>query len=225
MKPIPPTPGAQATPADQAAGPRRWQVWVISGLIIVYAALSQYGASVPDARRLGACLSVGPIVLIGIWLMWRWTQVAIALPSTAILAAALYHAWPMIERNYAWADLAQQCGVYGLIAATFTRSLLAGRIPVCTLLARQFQGALTSEELVYMRRATAAWSAFYLLLALSIVGLFFAVPRAVWSSFVNFGTVGLMILAGIVDHLVRRRLLPRRPSEGWTQIIRRALLG
>jgi uncharacterized membrane protein len=216
--------GEQNQPSSPA-GPQRSQLWVIAALLIVYAALSQYAASVPDARRLGACLSIGPIFLIGIWLAWRWTRAAIALSITAAMAAILYLAWPMIERHYAWADLAQQCGAFGLVAAAFARSLFAGRIPLCTQLAEQLHGTLTPEELAYTRRATAAWSGFYGLLVLGILGLFFAVPLAAWSSFVNFGTFGLMILAGIIDHLVRRRLLPQRPGEGWAQIIRRALIG
>jgi uncharacterized membrane protein len=216
---------ASPTPASAAPGAPRWQLWVVVGLIVVYAALSQYSASMPDARRLGAYLSIGPIVAIGIWLMWRWTRVAIALPITAVLALALYRAWPVIERHYAWADLAQQTGAFSLVAAAFARSLLPGRTPICTQLAQQFHGVLTPQALVYTRRATAAWAGFYVLLALAIVALFFAAPLPVWSSFVNFGTFGLMLLGGIVDHVLRRRFLPERTTEGWAQIIRRALLG
>lgn len=222
LAPHEPSPPAPASPP---AGPPRRQLWAIAVLVIVYAALSQYSASVPDARPLGPYLSIGPIVLIGIWLAWRWARPPIAGSITAVLAVILYRAWPVIARNYAWADLAQQCGAFGLVAVVFARSLFAGRVPICTQLAQQLHGTLTPQELAYTRRATAAWSLFYGLLVLAIFGLFFAVPLAAWSSFVNFGTFGLMVLAGIVDHLIRRRRLPRHPGEGWAQIIRRALIG
>lgn len=197
----------------------------MGALVIGYAALSHYGASSPDAKGLGAALSIGPILLIGVILVWRWAQPAAALLIAALLCALLYHYWPAVERNYEWADLVQQCGAYGLIALSFARSLLAGRVPLCTLLAGKMHGALTPAETAYMRRATQAWCIFYGLLSAAILVLFFVVSVRHWSLFVNFAAFGLMILMGLVDHAVRRRVLPRHPGGGIFAVIRRSLIG
>jgi uncharacterized membrane protein len=204
---------------------QRFQGTAIGALVIGYAALSHYSASSPDAKGLGAALSVGPILLIGVILAWRWAQPAAALLIAALLCAFLYRYWPAIERNYEWADLVQQCGAYGLIAVSFARSLLAGRVPLCTLLAGKVHGALTPAETAYMRRATEAWFVFYSLLSVAILVLFFVVSIRVWSLFVNFAVFGLMMLMGLADHAIRRRVLPRHPGGGILAVIRRSLIG
>ena len=194
-------------------------------LIVGYAALSHYSASSPDAKGLGAALSVGPVLLIGLILAWRWTRPLTALLIAAVSCTLLYRYWPAVERNFEWGDLVQQCGVYGLIAASFARSLFAGRIPICTQLASTMHGTLTPAEIAYTRRATVAWVAFYVLTTVAILVLFFATPLRVWSLFVNFGVFGLMIVMGIADHALRRRMLPRHPAGGILTIIQRALIG
>jgi uncharacterized membrane protein len=197
----------------------------IAVLVIGYAALSYYSASSPDAKGLGAALSVAPVLLIGLILAWRWARPLTALVLAVASCTLLYRYWPAVERNYEWADLVQQCGVYGLIAATFARSLLAGRVPICTQLAITMHGVLTPAEIVYTRRATVAWVVFYILITAAILVLFFVAPLRVWSLFVNFAAIGLMIIMGVADHALRRRFLPRHPAGGIVAIIQRALIG
>jgi uncharacterized membrane protein len=205
--------------------PRR--VIVITAILLGYAALSQYSASSANshARTVGAALSVVPVVLVAVGLLWWWGRRLSALLIAALSGVLLYRNWPLIERNYEWADLAQQCGIYGLVALVFARSLFASRIPLCTQLAHQMYGELTAIETAYMRRATAGWAIFYGLMTLAILGLFFAVSLRQWSLFVNFVAWGLMALAGFVDHALRRRLLPRHREGGILTLIRRSLAG
>jgi len=219
-------PGALAA-ADGSSWPQRRRVIVIAISLLGYAALSQYSASSanPHAKTVGAALSIVPVLLIAVGLLWWWSWRLSALLVAGLSSVLLYRNWPLIERNYEWADLVQQCGIYGLIALVFARSLFVGRIPLCTQLAQQMYGELTSTESAYMRRATVAWTLFYGLMAVTVVVLFFAVSRRDWSLFVNFVAWGLMILAGFVDHALRRRLLPRHREGGIATLIRRSLTG
>jgi uncharacterized membrane protein len=204
---------------------QRLQMAAILALIVGYAVLSHYSASSPDKKGLGAALSIGPSRLIGVVLLWRWTRPLTALLVAVALCAFLYGYWPAVERNYEWADLAQQCGAYGLIALSFARSLFAGRIPLCTQLANKLHASLTPAEIAYTRHATLAWAAFYALMAVTIVILFFTASLRVWSLFVNFVAFVLILLMGISDHAIRRRVLPRRPDGGILAVIQRALTG
>jgi uncharacterized membrane protein len=197
----------------------------VAVLVIGYAALSHYGASSPDARGVGAALSVAPVLLVGLILAWRWTRPLMALLIAVTLCASLYRFWPAIKNHFEWSDLIQQCGAYALVAAGFARSLFAGGVPLCTQLAIKMHGALTPVEIAYTRHATVAWAIFYALLAAAILALFFAVSLPVWSLFVNFATFGLMILMGLADHAIRRRVLPRHPGGGILAVIRRSLTG
>ncbi len=215
-----------ASSADDASPvSRRGRLIALAGLFAGYALLSQYSASSanPHARGLGAALSIGPLFLVGLGMLWLWKWRLSALVIALLSGVLLYLKWPFIERFYEWSDLAQQCGIYGLVALFFARSLFGGCVPVCEQLAHRMYGALTRDEIVYMRRATAAWAIFYFLLAAAILILFFVVPLQAWSLFTNFVTWGLMVLAGFVDHALRRLVLPRHREGGILTLIRRAL--
>ena len=204
----------------------KWGPLLLVGLLVVgYAALSQYSNSVPDAKGLAVGLSIGPLLLIGLVLLFRWAG---ALPTAlvaTVTGALLYRHLPALEKNYEWLDLAQQCGVYALVAASFARSLLPGQVPLCTQLAVRMHGELTPAEVRYTRRATIAWVVFYLALVAAIAVLFVEAPLKIWSLFVNFATFGLILLMGLGDQWLRRRVLPPRPSGGLLGVLQRALIG
>jgi uncharacterized membrane protein len=231
MRPLTePSGSSEGEPADGIAKapppPTQRFLWGAAATLIVgYAALSHYSNSVPDAKGLGAALSLGPVLLIGAVLLWRSTRPAVALLGTGLVGVCVYHFWGSIERNYELADLVQQCGVYGLVALSFARTLFSGRVPMCTQLANTMHGELTPLEIAYTRRATVAWAVFYLFVTAAILIVFLAAPLRVWSLFVNFGTIVLIVSMGIADHAIRRRLLPRHPGGGLLAIIRRSLIG
>ena len=230
-EPLKPTVTARAAPeivnvGEASSSWTRRLRWIGgAGALLGYAALSQYSASPanPYAQRIGAALAIAPVLLAGLVLLWLWTWRLTALALAALASELLYRNWPILERNFEWLDLAQQCGIYGLVAVVFVRSLLANRVPVCTQLANQMYGTLTAVEIEYTRRATAAWAAFYILLTLAILALFFTLPQPAWYLFVNFATWGLMLIAGVADHAIRRRMLPRHEQSGILTIIRRSL--
>jgi uncharacterized membrane protein len=210
---------------DDTRSPGKRQLILLAVVVLAYAGLSHYSESSPDAKGLAAGLSVGPVVLIAIVLAWRWWGSAMGLALTVIFAGLAYHYWAFIETNFAWSDLAQQVGAYGLVAVSFGRSLTGTRVPLCTEITAKVHGTLTAQESAYTRRATVAWLLFYSGLALAILVLFFTAPLHIWSLFTNFATFGLIALMGLIDHAIRRRVLPRHPSGGLVSILRRALLG
>jgi uncharacterized membrane protein len=211
------------SPPDRRKG-RRGLI-AVAALLIGYAALSYYSNSTPDAKGLGVGLALGPVLLIGLILVWRWTRPLIATLVMVSVGAVLYRYWSALEGNYEWADLAQQCAAYGLLAFSFGRSLMPGRTPLCTQLADKLHGPLVPEEITYTRRATAAWTVFYLFVAAAVAIIFFAEPLSVWSMFVNFATYGLIALMFIADYSIRHHTLPRVPRSGILAALQQFLLG
>jgi uncharacterized membrane protein len=203
----------------------RNQIILLVGVVLAYAALSHYSESAPQAKGLGAALSIGPVAMIAVVLAWRWAHPLAGMLTAAVLGGALYRYWPVVKNEYQWADLLQQCGIYALVAMSFARSMWGGRVPLCTQLAERIHGELTPVEISYTRRATLAWTVFYALLTAVIVVLFFWTPLRVWSLFVNFGTFGLILVMATADHVLRRRVLPRHPGGGLLAILQRTLLG
>jgi uncharacterized membrane protein len=198
---------------------------VVSAVLIVYAVLSYYSDSTPNASGLGAGLSLAPVLLIGAVLVWRWAHPLAAISILVLVCALLYNYWSFFRNNYNWSNLAQQCGAYGLVALSFARSLLAKRVPLCTQLADKLHGPLMPAEVAYTRRATVAWTLFYVLLTTAILIVFLAAPPRVWSLFVNFGTFGLMGLMFLAEHAVRRMVLPRTPPGSTLAALRQFLGG
>jgi uncharacterized membrane protein len=222
------SPEQQQAPASEPTADRRTGrrgLIAVAALLIGYAALSYYSNSTPDAKGLGVGLALGPVLLIGLILVWRWTRPLIATLVIVTVGAVVYRYWSALEGNYEWADLAQQCAAYGLLAFSFGRSLMPGRTPICTQLADNLHGPLVPEEVIYTRRATAAWTVFYLFIAAAIAILFFAAPLHVWSLFVNFATYGLIALMFIADYSIRHHTLPRVPRSGILAALQQFLIG
>ena len=212
-----------STPAPQTKS-TVWQLAVVLTLIVGYAALSHYSNSVPDAKGLATALSIGPILLIGGVLLWRWSHPLVAAALLAIVGVLLFHYWPLLTRYYEWSDVIQQCAAYAVVSLSFARSLVGGRVPVCTQLSDKLHGPLTPVEIAYTRKATVAWTVFYALLAAVILILFFTAPLRTWSVIVNFGSFGIIGLMFIADHAIRRRVLPHRPG-GILAALRQSLHG
>jgi len=219
----------ELSPRDPPAGARPHLhpllLAAIAALIVGYTLLCHYSDSTPGKRGLGAALSIGPVALIGALLLWRWTRPLIAFPLTVAAGAVIARYWDVFKDNFEWADLLQQCGAYALVGFSFARTLLSGRVPMCTRLAAELHGSLSPVEVAYTRHATLAWTMFYFSLAGAIAILFFSAPLRVWSFFVNFATFGLMGLMGAADFAIRRQVLPRRPKEGLRAMIQRILVG
>jgi uncharacterized membrane protein len=208
----------QSADTNQPPGPTRLQLIGVAAFIVAYAVLSQYSNEAPNARALGAALSLIPLLLIAAIVVWRWRQPLIG-ALVAVSAATLLYLfwpvfWPVFQKHYEWADLTQQVGAYGLVAVSFGRSLYGGRVPVCTQIANSLRGGLDPAEIAYTRRATLAWAVFYAALTASILALYFAVSLRVWSLFVNFAAFGLIAVMALVDHAIRRHVLSQRSDPG-----------
>jgi uncharacterized membrane protein len=191
------------------ASGRRLQLAAVAVLFIAYAGLSHYSNSNPQAHDLGAALALAPVLAIGFVLIWRWSGALPGLLSAAAAAFLVHHYWPLFTRNFSIVYLIQQCGFYAIMAFGFGRSLLEGRVPLCTQLADKIHGPLSAAELRYTRKVTIAWVVFFLL-NMAVTGLLFAfAPLPIWSFFANFLSLPLILLMFGAEYVVRRRALPQ----------------
>jgi uncharacterized membrane protein len=199
---------------------RRLQLAAIILFVVAYAGLSHYSNSVAKTHVLGIGLAVGPVLAIGLLLLWRWAHPWVALLAAASAAVLLGHYWPVLEQNFSVVYLLQEGGFYSLMAASFGQSLLGGRVALCTRLADRVHGPLTPREVSYTRRVTAAWSLFFVLITAATLTLFFFAPLRIWSLFANFFVVPLMALMFVAEYAVRRRVLPQVQRRGILSAVR-----
>jgi uncharacterized membrane protein len=200
---------------------RRLQLAAIVASLVAYAGLSHYANSVAKTRDLGVSLALGPVLAVGLLLVWRWThRPIVALLAAAATAMLLHLYWPVLEQNFAVVYLLQEGGFYSLLAVSFGRSLLGDRAALCTQLADQIHGPLTTQEVLYTRRVTAAWALFFVSITAATLGLFVYAPLRIWSLFANFCVVPLIGLMFVAEYAVRRRVLPQVQRRGILAVVR-----
>src|SRR5580698_6140717 len=199
---------------------RRLQLATVILFVVAYAALSHYGNSMAKTHDLGVGLAVGPVLTVGLLLLWRWTHWGVALLAAAAAAALLRQFWPVLERSFAWVYLIQEGGFYSLMAASFGQSLLGDRVALCTQLADKIHGPLTPQEVIYTRRVTAAWALFFILIVAVTMGLFLFAPLRIWSLFANFCVLPLIGLMFVAEYAVRKRALPQVRRGGILAAVR-----
>ncbi len=197
---------------------RRWsanlQYAAVALCLIGYAVLCHYSNSLPLPNSLGASLALVPVISVLLAAAWRLAPPALAAVLSVMLAIGVYRAWPMVREHFAWIYLLQECGLYGVLAATFTRSLGPEASPICTVLAERVHGPLTAAEIRYTRQVTAAWAIFFATIVLLELLLFFARSVIAWSFFSNFCVLPLVLLMFCAEYAVRRRVLPQAMAAG-----------
>ena len=199
---------------------RRLQFAAVCSGLAAYAGLSHYCNSVAGARNLGTALALTPLTVVVLALAWRGTPAPVAFVATAGVAALLLALWPLLIRHFSLVYLVEESGMYCLLGATFGRSVLAHRVPLCTHLADRVHGPLSAQEVVYTRHVTIAWTIFFFAVTAVSIGLFVLAPRRIWSMYINFGVPLLIGLMFVAEYGVRRQVLPGKPRAGLLDAVR-----
>jgi uncharacterized membrane protein len=139
----------------------------------------------------------------------------IACPWLAHLAVSGDVAWPL-----RLALAVPHAAIYCFLLWLFGRTLLQGREPLITGVARRVHGVLTPEIAAYTRRVTQAWCCFFAA-QIIVSGLLFAfAPLEIWSLFVgvlNFPLVALMFCG---EYLYRVMRYPDHPRTSIANAVR-----
>jgi uncharacterized membrane protein len=188
-------------------------------LIAGYATLSHF-CNTGGHRTLGAALALAPFLIVGASVLLRRQQRLLFVVLALFAAAALTAEWPLLENNFSLIYLIQECGLYGLLAVGFARSLRSGETPLCTQLADRLHGPLSAAEVRYTRQVTLAWAILLAAIMLATLVLYLAAPLAIWSGFDNFVAVPLIAVAFITEYAVRRRVLPNANRGGILATVR-----
>jgi uncharacterized membrane protein len=199
---------------------RRLQYAAACAAIAVYAGLSHYSNSMAGGRDLGAALALAPITVVATILAWRTAPPAVAALLYAGLTGLIAGLWPVLRQNYPLINLVQDSSVYGLLGFTFGRSLLPGRVALCTQLANKEHGPLSAPEVRYTRQVTAAWTLFFFVITAASILLFVSAPLRIWSLFINFCVLPLVGAMFIAEYQIRRRILPGVKRTGLLATLR-----
>jgi len=192
----------------QSARMARWLG--IALLLIGYPALAHYTNVNAQNGKLGAVVAVAPVFVIGLLYAFRSSPRWVWLSLFVLAGVAGAVSWTLLEHHFGVLYWLQDAGMQCVLFMTFTRTLIAGRKPLCTHFAEMMHGEITPQHAHYSRQVTWAWAFFFGLMAMVSTLLFFLAPLPVWSVFANFLTLPLVALMFILEHWVRRKLLPER---------------
>ena len=194
----------------------------IAALVVGYSVLAHYTNQSTQYHHLGLWVALTPLALMALFLAWRSSQRALNLALLGLLCAVLWRFWPTLEQHYGTIYWIQHAGMQLMLLAVFGRTLIGGRVPLCTHFARAVHAplALSSAHEHYTRQVTLAWTAFFAAIAVLSTALFFLAPLTTWSFFANFLTLPLVVLMFVVEYKVRGKVVPNVPRTHFLDAIR-----
>jgi uncharacterized membrane protein len=111
--------------------------------------------------------------------------------------------------------------MFAALFVFFASSLRAEGTPVVTRLAAVIRAEQLSTEIrSYTRKATIAWSVFFLAMLMASLMLGLWAPLEIWSWFSNFLAYVLIAVMFIVEYLVRRHSLQDHVDYSFLQFLR-----
>lgn len=179
----------------------------IAAAIAAYAVLMHHVNASGQAGIMGAFLAMVPVFLIGLAML---SNIRLRLGGLLLLGLSgllLWMTWQTIAQHSGLLFWLQDMGLLLTLLATFGRTLIGGRTPLCVTFAEMVHGPLSAAHERYARRVTVAWVVFFGLLATISTLLFLLTPLAVWSVYANFMVLPLVALMFVAEYLVRRRVL------------------
>lgn len=183
--------------------------------LVVWAVLAHSGSAGKGSADLSVLLGVTPIVAALGLLLWRSSHVLLTGTGIIAMLGGLLWYWPTLRENIALLFFIQHLGTNLALGTLFGRSLIGDGEALITQLARAVHESDLSElKRRYTRRATVAWTLFFLFNALISAVLWLFAPLAVWSTFANLLSTPLLIAMFIAEHIWRLNALPpeERPS-------------
>ncbi|HAJ12640.1 MAG: hypothetical protein WCZ20_03795 [Hydrogenophaga sp.] len=198
-----------------------WRALLAVLLVLGWIASAHLASSGIGPADLHTVVAVAPLLAAAAALLWQTPlRGAPAWGLMLLMAGGLAWRWGWLRGNLPWLYYLQHLGTHLAMAAWFGRSLMAGREPVVTGLARMIFGdGLSERKRGYTRQVTLGWTVFFVVNALVSTLLFAWAPIEVWSVHANVLTGPLIGLVFLVEMLVRRCVLPPAERPGVREII------
>jgi uncharacterized membrane protein len=195
---------------------------LLLALAAVYLAVAHLSTVAGTPSTLGALVAVVPYMATTLGMAWHSPRRRLLLALWLAAALALAAQWPRLESSFAWIYLLQHAGTFALLGLIFGRSLAAGQVPMVSRFARRVHGDLAPALARYTRGATLAWTAFFGLMTVTSLLLFFSGAMVAWSLLANVLTPFLVAGVFLAEYVARRLALPAELRTGLVDSVRAA---
>lgn len=161
----------------------------------------------PDSSW-SAVVVIGPLLALLALHAGRRGMYLLTVAALAALAGLLLQGWRGGGVAPTTLYMLQHAGIHVALATIFALTLRPGHEPLVTALARRVHGGLTPAMVVYSRKVTILWAAYFTAMATLSVALHVLLPFDAWAVFANLVTPVAMVVLFVGEYLFRYWLHP-----------------
>jgi len=197
------------------------RVIALAAAAVAYVLVSHWLMTGAPASPWNAVVVVGP--MLGAASVVAWQRRRRLLAALAALAAVglVVQAWLGHDLPAGSLYVCQHVAIHLLLALVFGLTLLAGREPLVTALARRVHGgSITPAMAAYSRKVTLVWTGYFVVVATLSLVLYAVAPFDVWATFANLVTPFAILFMFIGEYLLRYRLHPEFERATLAQAVR-----
>ncbi|WP_232072234.1 hypothetical protein [Paraburkholderia pallida] len=188
--------------------------------VAAYQLLAHHAVATPGEHGLGLAMALVPPMAIALAAAARSPRRGWLLPLWALAAAALWAAHTPLALHFEWGLYLEHVSFNLGMALLFGRTLVHGRVPLCSQFASMIHGSLTPAVARYTRQITVAWTAFFVAIAAVSTLMFAAAPIVAWATFANYLALPLVGAMFVAEHVCRRFALRHERRSGMLDAIR-----
>ncbi len=189
-----------------------WPIKVIAvAAVVAYPLILHFFVVKNAAGPFGIGLALLPIVSYVFWLM-RNTKYPLRTALLLALGAFLLAiAWIAELIDFSAAYYFEHVLFNSLLMVLFGSSLLPGREPLISSLARRVHGSLPIQIAAYTVTVTWVWTIYFAATIVISLLLYYFAPLTVWSFFANVLGIPLAALLFVGEYLYRIKTIPNFP--------------
>jgi len=189
--------------------------------LVLWAVLAHFGSAGESSADLSVVLGVAPIVTALGLMLWRTTHPVLIGSGIVLMLGGLTWLWPTMRQNIPLLFFIQHLGTNLALGTLFGRSLLGSGEALITQLAKAVHhGEISEHKRRYTRKATLAWTLFFLGNALISTILWLLASQSAWSVFANLLSMPLLAAMFIAEHFWRVVALPPEERPSIAQVAR-----
>jgi uncharacterized membrane protein len=189
-----------------------WLVKVVTvAAVVAYPFLLHFFIVKNATGPLGIGLALLPIGAYVLWLMRKTKHPMRIALMLAVGALLLGLAWSAKLIDFSASYFVEHLLFNSLLMILFGSSLIQGREPLISSLARRVHGSLPKEIAEYTVKVTWVWTFYFAATIIISLLLYFFAPLTVWSFFANVLGIPLAVLLFVGEYLYRIKTIPNFP--------------
>jgi uncharacterized membrane protein len=198
----------------------RARVIALAAAAVAYVLITHWLMTGAPASPWNAVIIVGPMLGAASVVAWQRRHRLLAALAALVVAGLVVQAWRGHDLPAGSLYVCQHVAIHVLLALVFGLTLLAGREPLVTALARRVHGTMTPAMAAYSRKVTGAWTGYFVAMATLSIVLYVVAPFDVWAAFANLVTPLAILLMFVGEYLLRYRLHPEFERATLAQAVR-----